>query len=337
MQKIVTLLVTGALIYMIFQHNNHQPPVPPPSALPTSSENSTNPNNDPVPAGNFLEKTASTVLLNILKTDEGRNFFEHIIKPMNDPKLNHDAGFSFSNDQIITTLFSIKTNDSNDNNSDEDKGPASCGHIVTINYSLMTMNDQVIKEGITTFPLGSEKVAPGLDAIIVGMKTGQVREAIINPKYLRDSSEEEKKGASFKAKVLLQNIIPYNFVQTDVKVFDDIIQYKLPLVCGNTVTYDARVTKLSTGEIMYDSVKNGKQVQMKIGHQHYPVIFSHALHNKIPTGTRTVIAKGRLFKSFLTDSSVIFPHTKLPVEEYFMVEFFNFPVEKVTTQHHNLP
>ena len=32
---------------------------------------------------------------------------------------------------------------------------------------------------------------------------------------------------------------------------------------------------------------------MKIGNLNYPMIFSHALHNKIPVGTRTVIAKGK--------------------------------------------
>jgi hypothetical protein len=38
---------------------------------------------------------------------------------------------------------------------------------------------------------------------------------------------------------------------------------------------------------------------MQIGNLSYPLIFSYALHNKIPIGSRTVIAKGKLFKSFL--------------------------------------
>lgn len=44
---------------------------------------------------------------------------------------------------------------------------------------------------------------------------------------------------------------------------------------------------------MYDSKSSGNKINMKIGNLAYLVIFSYALHNKIPLGTRTVIAKGR--------------------------------------------
>ena len=38
----------------------------------------------------------------------------------------------------------------------------------------------------------------------------------------------------------------------------------------------------------------------------------------------TVIAKGKLFKSFLNEFSTIFPQTKLPENEYFMLELYDF-------------
>ena len=69
---------------------------------------------------------------------------------------------------------------------------------------------------------------------------------------------------------------------------------------------------------------------MKIGNLNYPMIFSHSLHNKIPVGTRTVIAKGKCFKSFASDNSTIFPNKILPEDEHFMVEFYNFHETVVT-------
>ena len=54
------------------------------------------------------------------------------------------------------------------------------------------------------------------------------------------------------------------------------------------------------------------------------MIFSHALHNKIPVSTRAVIAKDKFFKLFASDKSAILPSKILPENEYFMVKFYNF-------------
>jgi hypothetical protein len=128
----------------------------------------------------------------------------------------------------------------------------------------------------------------------------------------------------FKLNIDLIDVIPKNFVGNDVKIFDDEIAYNLPLLCGQPAIFDAKITKLSNGEVVYDSKNNGVKIGMDIGNGIYPVIFSHALHNKIPVGTRTVIAKGQLFKSFVTKNSVIFKDSELPAEEYFMLELANF-------------
>jgi hypothetical protein len=79
------------------------------------------------------------------------------------------------------------------------------------------------------------------------------------------------------------------------------VDLKLPLLCGGSAVYNARITKLSNSEVIYDSKSSGNKINMKVGNLAYPVIFSYALHNKILVGTRTVIAKGRLFKSFLNE------------------------------------
>ena len=56
-----------------------------------------------------------------------------------------------------------------------------------------------------------------------------------------------------KLNVTLKEIMPQNFVDEDVKVFDDEIAYKLPLLCGGNSVYNARITKLSNSEVIYDS------------------------------------------------------------------------------------
>ena len=71
---------------------------------------------------------------------------------------------------------------------------------------------------------------------------------------------------------------------------------------------------------------------MQIGNLVYPMIFSHTLHNKIPVGNRTVITKGKFFKSYASNFSTIFPETTLPENEYFMLEFFNFENQMPTPQ-----
>lgn len=325
MQKILTLVIAIAIIYMVFKHKINDIK-PPPKEIPSNniapSENSASKEQaaDPNLTGNFVEKTISNVLINVLKTDEGRMFFENILQPVNKPMAGSGQGFKLNNDNLVQAMFDIKTF------GEGEKGPASCGHLVTIVYKILASNDMVISEGTTTYHLGSGQIAPGVDAVIVGMKTGQTRNAVIANKYTDNkNNNSSNKANSFKLTVLLKEIVPQNFVGDDVKIFDDEIAYKIPLLCGSKAVYHARVTKLADGKVLYDSAANsGSKLNMNIGNLSYPVIFSHTLHNKIPIGIRTVIAKGRLFKSFINDFSFIFPETKLPEDEFFMLELYDF-------------
>ena len=319
MQKFLTLIVTGAIIYMIFQQNVQSIKVPE-HLVPDNKKQQEN-NQTAAPqelSGSFFEKTLSSVLINVLKTDEGRMFMESLLQPMNKSVAGSGSGFAMNNDNFINSMFKITTF------GEGEKGPASCGHIVTVHYKILSTDNVLIKENTATFPLGADKEIPGLNAVIVGMKTGQTRHATITNKYLANDNADNK-IKTFKVNVLLKEIIPENFINNDgVKIFDDQLAYRTPLVCGNDAIYDARITSLKDGKVIYTSEDMGQKISMQIGNLHYPVIFSYALHNKIPIGTRTVIAKGRLFKSFASKYSTIFPSTTLPENEYFMVEFFNF-------------
>ena len=313
MQKLLTLIITGAIIYMIFQQSLSS--MKPPEHLKKPDT----PDQEQKPAefsGTFIEKTISGVLLNVLKTDEGRLFLESLIQPMNKSVAGSGASFEMNSDKFINALFKINTF------GDGEKGPASCGHIVTVQYKILSLTNTLLEENTATFPLGSNKIAPGLDAVIVGMKTGQTRHATISSKYFPETYSN--KLSAFKVNVLLKEIMPENFVDNNVKIFDDQLSYKIPLFCGGKAVYDAKITKLSDGKVIYNSVDTGKKISMQIGNLAYPMTFSHSLHNKIPVGNRTVIAKGKLFKSYASNFSTIFPENSLPEDEYFMVEFFNF-------------
>lgn len=318
MQKTLTLLIAGAILYMVFQHsaNSIVPPTNSPANASGSEQTSSKAEEKQPLSGNFVEKTLSNVLINVLKTDEGRMFVENLVQPANKPLAGSDDGFSMNSDLFLNSIFKISTF------GEGVKGPASCGQIVTAHYKILTTNNIVLQDKTATFALGANEIAPGMDAVIAGMKTGQTRHATITNKYMQGT--ENDKPSSFKINVLLKEIMPANFAGDDVKIFDDRLTYRIPLVCGNKAIYDAKITRLSNGEVIFDSTKEGKKINMTIGNITYPAIFSHALHNKIPIGSRTVLTPGRLLKSYASDTSIIFPEKTFKDNEYFMVEFFNF-------------
>lgn len=329
MQKLLTLIITAAILYMIFQHSIGRITVPEHlKDTPVQTQQKQEESKEAPVTGTFIEKTLSSVMINVLKSDEGRMFMESILQPMNKTVAGSGSGFKMNNDNFIQSIFNINSFGTGE------LGPASCGHIVTIHYKIFNNQNTVIEDKVATFPLGSEKVAPGLDAVIVGMKTGETRNATISNKYFQETLKD--RPSSFKVSVLLKEIVPQNFIDDSVKIFDDQIAYRIPLMCGNKVIYDAKITKLSNNEVIYSSEKAGEKIDMRIGNLNYPMIFSHALHNKIPVGTRTVIAKGKFFKSFAANNSTIFPNKILPEDEYFMVEFYNFH-EKILTKPSTFP
>lgn len=330
MQKILTFIITIAILYTLIEHNFHRIAIPNRSnENPKASESSEN-NSEEIPVtGNFFEKTLSTVMINVLKTDEGRFFMESLLQPMNTSVAGSGAGFKMNNDNFIKSMFKISSF------GEGDVGPASCGHVVTIHYKILNSQNIVLKDDVATYPLGSEKVAPGLDAVIVGMRAGEARHATISNKYFQNKKRGEK-VKEYKVNVLLKEIMPRNFIDDSVKIYDDQIAYRIPLMCGNKAIFDAKITRLKDNKVIYNSEELGKQIDMKIGSLKHPVIFSHALHNKIPIGNRTVLAKGKFLKSFVNNNSVIFPETTLPEQDLFMIEFYNFH-EKILTKPSTFP
>jgi FKBP-type peptidyl-prolyl cis-trans isomerase 2 len=323
MQKLLMLIVTASILYYLVQTRTEDMVQP-----ATSNSNSKDSNAESSQlTGNFLEKTLSSVLINVLKTEDGKIFFENILQPMNKPFNDGKQHFKINNTDFIESMFQIKSF------GEGDIGPASCGHIATIAYQITDLNGNLIEENTKTNHLGAKSIMPGLDAVIVGMMVGQSRSAVIPARYAYRNNINTKDGIgqneSYRVNVVLKDILPHNFVHKDeVKVFDDEISYQIPMICGDTTTFNARITKLSNGAILYDSKNQGQKITMTIGDVNYPLIFSFTLHNKIASGTRTVIAKGKTFKALGSNLNKIISQNSMPAEEYFMLELMDFSNEK---------
>lgn len=326
MQKALTFIIAAAIIYSIVQMKMQSPPEENAPKVQTTEAESNNNTSTPEQAnipltGNFLEKTVSKVLINALKTEEGRLFFENLLQPTNKPIADGKYTIEVNRD-LIQPMFKINTFGNGT------IGPATCGHVVTLHYQLLDINNNLLSENTKTFTLGSRVIMPGIDSVVVGMMVGQTRQAIFPTKYTSSNEENKDYDAPYRVNIVLNSILPNNFVNSnEVKIFDDEIAYRMPLLCGDKVGIDAKITKLSNGQVLYDSAQEGKKLDIKIGDINYPLIVSYALHGKVPVGTRTVIAKGKLFKALGSNINKMLNQSKIPVDEYLMLELTNFQTD----------
>lgn len=329
MQKFLSLIIVILILYNIVklkiypEDNNNSTTI----EQITSNNSSTNAhqasiNNEPTISlnGNLFERTVSKIVINALKTEEGKVFFENILQPLNGPINPNDYTIEVHKD-LVKTLFKINTFGSGN------IGPASCGHVVTVFYQISDMNNNLISEDTKTFTLGSAPVMLGLDNIIIGMMVGESREAIIPAKYTVNNSNNTifDDAYNYKVTVILKSILPQNFVKSNkVKIYDDEIAYRVPLLCGEKVSFNAKITRLSNGKILFDSKSTGQPIDMKIGDITYPLIFSYALQGKVQVGTRSVIAESKTFKALGSNLNKVIPHESLPIHEYLLLELNDF-------------
>ena len=277
--------------------------------------------------GTLVEKYLSNVAVNVLKTPEGRAFFENLVTPINLGIQGEKSVFNMPNEKIMSSLFNISTTAPGKGNS------ACCGHFVQFSYETMN-NDNIIIEKRKTHiaRTGNREIMPALENIITGMKVGETRTALSPGEFAYDGKKFRKEDVRFgepiKFNVTLLDIQPNFFIKADdVKIFDDTIAYQLPLLCGDVVKFRAKIMKFN-GDIIYDSNKqlNGNKISMRIGNQNFPAIFSYALHKKIPVGTRSIITPGKYFKAMIgNDVNHIFNGKyKMPnKKEHFLVEFYD--------------
>jgi hypothetical protein len=329
MKKVLSLLIVLAIIYTIVKNKILDLPENiTPSRIITSEEQKTasvETKPDTPITGSFLEKTLSNVISNTLKTEEGRMFLENLLQPMNKPLSDGKHTIEVNRD-LIQPMFKINSFGTGT------VGSAICGHLVTIHYQILDMGNRIIDENDKTFILGTKPIIPGIDAIVPGMMVGQTRQAIVpakyayyDPQYRQENIDHE---APYRVNIALNAILPNNFIKSnEVKIFDNEVTYTTPFLCGNRVKFDARVTRLSKDQVIFDSIEHGKKVEMNIGDITYPMVLSYSLHGKVPVGTRTVIAKGKAFRALGSTLNRMIQQDEISKDEYLMLELTNFQMD----------
>ena len=285
----------------------------------TQTEATTN-EKTPNMEGGVIEKTLSKVMVNVLQTPEGKEFMSKLITPANKP-ITGEYTLKV-NDLILTKeLFHIDVTSAG-------VGPkVSCGHTVKVDYTITNSKNIIVDSGQKTFRLGDSEVILGLSNVIVGMQKGETRKAMLHKNYSYNSpyysgNKPEQATDYYYVNVTLLDAAPENFADDKVKIFDDEIGFAVPYLCGMPATFNAKIMKID-GTVIYDA----KETNMYLGDDKYPMIFSHALFNKVPVGTRTVICRGGNLKSFDMDGvNKVFPKAqeRPTAKDFFLIEFSGF-------------
>ncbi|KJV55569.1 FKBP-type peptidyl-prolyl cis-trans isomerase family protein [Orientia chuto str. Dubai] len=328
MQKIINIITIGAIIYVLVTGkfldflqtadiNNSNNAVDNPVTEASSKEPEFN-----ELEGNFFEKSLSKVLINVLKTETGRQLFKNLVHPVDQKNnLAFSNNTKINNVALINYMFDIQ----DVTQLPEAKGPAYCGQTVTISYRISDENDAIIEEKVKTLQLGGSKKVNSIDNITIGMRVGEVREAIVPQQYLTDISTQSNSKA-FKVQITLQDIVSLTDIEkNEIRIWDDeLVPYKVPYLCGHLATFDVKISKLD-GTIIYDTTNEEQKIAMHLGDDNYPMIFSYALFDKIPAGKRTVLTKGKYFKNILENKNIkLFKNLQLPADEFFILELLNF-------------
>jgi hypothetical protein len=322
MKKIFIPVFIALLIYFVMQNNfmnmysTYSPPI---KSKQINTQDDQAAKNDDNISGNFLERTMSNVLANILKTEEGKAIFAQIIQPMYQPLNGELIGYKVNNSNIIDSMFHINILQAGAGKN------TVCGQKVVINYKIYDLTGNLLStENDKHIRLGENMIVPSLDAVIVGMKKGEKRSALITDKYINyathnlSSDKKTTYNAKFDIELISAEDLPYNY--NDVRMFDDEMAYTVPLLCGMETSFDMKVTDLTNNKTLYDT-KGKDQIKMRIGQPDYPLILSFLIHNKIPVGTRTAIIQAFMLKDKTFGNNIKIDNKN----SYLMIELSDFP------------
>ena len=284
--------------------------------------------------GNMIEKYLSNVAVNVLKTPEGRAFFENLVTPIGIGVEAKDSGSSEEiQNKMLESLFKVSVIQPGDGRE------ACCGHIAQFKYQVTdSVGNIVEQESTQIIQLGSREIIPAIENIIPGMKVGELRVATSPGEYAYDAKKFRRESLRFGEPVQIElrllDVQP-NFVinPSEVRIFDDRISFQIPILCGDVVKFRVKIISFN-GEEVFDSNSAfaGQKIQMRVGDNNFPAIFSYSLHKKIPVGKRTVIAPGKYFRSMMSkDINKIFSGKyQLPnPKEYFLIEFYDIESSRV--------
>ena len=268
--------------------------------------------------GNIIERSLSKVAVNVLKTEDGQRFFSKMITPeMQRLQGQNDYRIDIRDTKLIENMLSLRT-------LRQGKGSSvTCGHMVEV-YYVLSRNGEEILETKEMRALGSKSEIPILDSVVVGMKVGEVREAII-PKEFTLTMAEKHPRESYTVRIALESVSSNNLIKPEsIRIFDDTVSYNIPYLCGDTAEFDAKITSISDGKVIFDTILNKQKVRMSVGDTLHPLIFSYALFNKPPIGMRTLIVQGKYFDNFMGKSQNAILPDPLNRQEFYLLELNNF-------------
>ncbi len=234
--------------------------------------------------GNALERLFARLLVNILKTEEGKAFFENMIVPLSvDPIASQKQALNLKD--FFNSVFQIK-----ETGLAKGERTALCGSNVRVNYKLFSASGELIKKGVSNYTVGLSDL-DGLNIVVPGMKVGQTRNANIVYKFLKHLNKDERLKSGYKINIELVDILDPPLVMEDIKLFDNAYGYDTPLICGNKVSAKLNISDVSENKIIYD-----QKVDFTLGDQNFPRIIYHALHWKMPIGSKAIILDGKYIK-----------------------------------------
>lgn len=250
--------------------------------------------------GSFVERTLSKVFLNLIKTEEGKDFLYNMIKPVNGPIDYQTFVMDLNDDQFLQNLLQIKVLNKVENNSNHS---TYCGTNVTADYIIKDLNNKIIEDNIVNFTLGTKTLLYGLENVIIGMKIGEKRSATIPPEfaYLHPSvtkNSENLPRTSVNVEVTLKEINNPDELQLNkISKYNDKFSFKIPYLCGQNIKMHVKITDFD-GKLVFNSKSaSDKKIATFIGSPELPIAINYGINNTTPDGTRAIITPGLYLKN----------------------------------------
>lgn len=264
----------------------------------------------------FWENFAANVLIRLSESEIGGKFLLRLIRPVGIAQ--DKATGQINNTNYLDAVFNIQRQSLFDTKDASNK-VAYCGAEVVIDYQISKGQDLAKQEQSFKLQLGQGSLL-ALENIIIGMREGQTLSAHI-PYWYAGSLQElmssgEEKGAGLQLNVKLIKVISLDI--KNIRIFDDLVSLDEPILCGNPVSLNLKISKIS-GQLIFQG-----PLDYTLGDKDYPLIFSYALFNKPLSSTRVVIAPASLLKNAkakLAKRAESFKSEALKSEEFVLLEF----------------
>lgn len=259
----------------------------------------------------FFANFFANFLAKLAESEKGQELVAKIFRPIEQQNLGQRK--AADNFQYINSVFSIKSQPCAQNQDDK---IAYCSAQVVVDYKITQGEKIILAEQDKKLYLYNNTI-PALDNIIVGMRQGETRKAVIpywyagSLKSYMHSQQEKVNG--LVAEITLKDML--SPVIKDVKIFDNLTDAGPVLLCGQTTKVKVKITNFKN-QVLFN-----ENINFSIGQKTLPIIFSYVLFNKLPAATRSVLAPAKYLLNHdgLLDSKLQSAFNNL--EELILIEF----------------